>query len=70
MKHIYQEWTQEELRAHLASEGFDLGKLEPGEIIPQYVKFAKFAPVTAEDIDWAKRQMTDATDGRAGDDKL
>lgn len=53
-----QEWTQEELRAHLSSEGFDLATLEPGEIIPQYLKFAKFAPPTQEDIDWARSQAS------------
>lgn len=48
------EWTQEELWAHARALGIEP---EPGEIIPQGVKWltAEKTPLTPDEIAWAER---------------
>lgn len=44
------EWTQEELRDYLISNGWKAESFTPGEEIPQGVKFISFKPLTDADI--------------------
>lgn len=50
------EWSQDELRAHLISEGMDEAA-RLFKIIPQHVKFTGKAPLTAEDLSWAREMI-------------
>lgn len=49
------EWSQEELKQHLLTQGFKPEDFVPGEIIPQGVKFTSSERLTGADIAWAKR---------------
>ncbi len=53
------EWTQEELRAHLMSDGWTEKDFIEGEEIPQGVKYISFAPLTESDIARAKQLIAE-----------
>lgn len=58
-ENIDREWSQAELRDYLLAHGWKPEDFEDGEPIPQGVKFISFEPLTAAEIAWAKRLISE-----------